>query len=124
MRTLSLLIVPLLLAAPSWAQTETLKGRVLDSTGAVIPGALVTAYAGEAIVAETRTGNGGEFELSLSPGEYQLQVAAPDFEPYTEVIAVHAGILKPVVPLEQAVVPNDPGVFLADKRLQQDGGYP
>ncbi len=114
MRSFLLLIASLLVTTAAWAQTETLKGRVLDSTGALIQGASVTAYAGEAVVAETRTGNGGEFELSLPPGEYRLHVAAPDFEPYREVIAVQAGmsafsVTLNLAPIRQSVdVEEDP----------------
>ncbi|MCH8268754.1 MAG: carboxypeptidase regulatory-like domain-containing protein [Acidobacteria bacterium] len=90
MRTLSLLIVPLLLAAPSWAQTETLKGRVLDSTGAFIIDASVTGYRGDEVVAETRTDDGGEFELLLPPGEYRLEVSAADFASYIQLIQVQS----------------------------------
>ncbi|MCH8266870.1 MAG: carboxypeptidase regulatory-like domain-containing protein, partial [Acidobacteria bacterium] len=102
MRRAFFLIATLLVTTAAWAQTETLKGRVLDSTGALIPGASVAAYAGEQVVSETRTGDGGEFELTLPPGQYQLQVTAPDFEPYTEAIAVQAEMPVLSITLELA----------------------
>ena len=104
MRSSLFLIVALLATTAAWAQTETLRGRVLDSTGALIPGASVAAFAGEEVVSETLTGNGGEFELSLPPGEYRLHVTAPDFEPYTEAIAVQAGMPVLSVTLELAPI--------------------
>ncbi len=108
------LLVASLVTPAAWGQTETLTGRVLDSTGAVIPGALVTVNAGDETVEEIRTGDGGEFELSLPPGEYRLQVTAPDFEPYTEVIEIQAGmsalsVTLDLAPIRQSVeVEEDP----------------
>ena len=104
MRSSLFLIAALLLTTAAWAQTETLRGRVLHSTGALIPGASVAAFTDEEVVSETLTDDGGEFELSLPPGEYRLHITAPDFEPYTEAIAVQAGMPVLSVTLELAPI--------------------
>src|ERR1017187_7996965 len=75
--TLCLMI--LLLAVSALAQTATLRGRVLDESGAVVPGAKV-ALAGPAEFAGTATSSAdGSYSFrDLPPGNYTVQASAPD----------------------------------------------
>jgi Fe(3+) dicitrate transport protein len=69
----------------------TLRGRVLDPSGAVVPGAHVTlrGTAGERTV---RAGEGGEFTAEgLPPGEYILLAEATGFVPVGQVITATVG---------------------------------
>jgi len=61
--------------------TATLFGTVTDKTGAVIPGAVVTATnVGTGLVKTTRTGDAGGYRLEFLPvGTYKLQFSAPGF---------------------------------------------
>ena len=73
---------------PTQAQvtTATVYGRVIDPSGAVIPGASVAASS-EATGAEfsTVTGAGGEFTLTFLPaGTYTLAITAEGFKSYLE----------------------------------------
>src|SRR5260370_16073392 len=76
----------LLLAASSWlgAQTvtSTLQGRISDATGAVIPGASVTALNADTGLKRTITGNAvGEYQIGgLPPGDYTVNVEKQGFQ--------------------------------------------
>jgi hypothetical protein len=90
------LVRPLLLAliclAPVFAQTSTLRGRVTDESGAMVPGATVT-LAGP--VAKTATtGNDGAYSFTgLLPGSYTAQASAPNLVlPQPAKIALKPGV--------------------------------
>jgi outer membrane receptor protein involved in Fe transport len=87
-------ILPLLFAAailvPSTqleaqVTTATLYGVVRDSTGAVLPGANVTAtHQGTNLLRDTLTDERGEFALPALPtGSYALKIELPGFKTYT-----------------------------------------
>src|ERR1700681_2184959 len=72
----------LLLTGYSAAQTSsgTLRGRVTDPTGAVIPQASVTATGPTGKKATAVTDNQGAYELKgLSPGTYSVSTTAKGF---------------------------------------------
>ncbi|MDP8980026.1 MAG: TonB-dependent receptor, partial [Acidobacteriota bacterium] len=71
------LLVAFVCLAPLFAQTATLRGRVTDESGAVVPGAIVT-LAGP-VAKTTTTGNDGSYSFNaLAPGDYTAQASAPD----------------------------------------------
>jgi len=81
------LIVLLMMPGSLPAQTPagTLRGRVTDPTGAVIPQATVTAIAPSGQKTTTVTNNQGAYELKgLSPGTYTVTTAAKGFAVSTE----------------------------------------
>jgi len=82
---LGLLGITLINAAMLFAQvtgTGVIQGTVLDATGAVIPGATVTATNPATALATTRnTTDAGFYVLpNLTPGEYRVTVTAKGFE--------------------------------------------
>jgi len=88
LRTAVFLIVGLVLACPSYAQTTgRILGVVRDESRAVLPGATVTATSpvmpGRAVTATT---NGqGEYQLlNLPPGVYKITVELSGFSSYKE----------------------------------------
>jgi carboxypeptidase family protein/TonB-dependent receptor-like protein len=89
LQTLTLLIAAAILVpgTGAYAQvtTATLYGMVRDSTGAVLPGANVTATnEGTNLSRETVTDTRGEFGLPALPtGLYTLQIALQGFKTYT-----------------------------------------
>jgi hypothetical protein len=77
----------LMLAGSMLAQTSsgTLRGRVTDPTGAVIPQATVTATGARGQKATVITNNQGTYEIKgLSPGSYTVETAAKGFAISTE----------------------------------------
>lgn len=73
-----------LLSAPLFGQaTGSLSGTVSDPSGAVVPGATVTATSqGTGISRDTKTDSGGHYLLPLLPiGTFTLKVKASGFQP-------------------------------------------
>jgi len=83
-----LIVFTLLAAAALFAQSGKVTGRVLDSTGSVMPGVRIRLYQGEKVVREGTSTPNGEFEISAGPGDYKLEVNAPEFDTYTEMVKV------------------------------------
>ncbi len=84
-----LLFLSLALSLSGLAQstgTATLTGAVTDSTGAIVPGANVTARnVGAGFVFNSVTTNEGTFYIpNLNPGEYQLKIEAQGFKSYIQ----------------------------------------
>src|ERR1700723_1301273 len=83
----------------SWAGVGgRISGTVKDSTGAVIPAALVTIANADTAVQQTVTTDekGGYSFLNVPIGRYNLTVAAPSFKPYLRanvVIDVNSALL-------------------------------
>src|SRR5437870_3301313 len=103
-RNLLSLILTLLLASATFAQTAKVKGRVMDSTGSVMPGVQVKLYEGENVVKEGVTNDTGDFELPANPGDYKLEVAAPDFNTYTEMVKVTPDMGPLSVTMQLAII--------------------
>jgi hypothetical protein len=95
----SILLSPIALSAQNAAPGDTaasaaprLRGRISDSTGAVIPGSKIKILKGAEVIAEATTNSTGDFDLELAAGNYQLEVNAPEFTPLRQDIRMAAGI--------------------------------
>ncbi|MGH9783888.1 MAG: carboxypeptidase regulatory-like domain-containing protein, partial [Terriglobia bacterium] len=88
----------------SWAQNVTLSGHVLDPTGGAVAGASVQLLQGNQQVAETSTDLEGDFRLTVPPGEYRIEMAAPNFARHSEAVAVRLGMAVLSVTLELAAL--------------------
>src|SRR5204862_1099287 len=86
--SLSFLLCPMSLNA----QNAPLRGRISDSSGAVIPGSKINVLKGSDVIAEATTNTTGDFALELAAGEYQIEVNAPEFNPLRQDIRVAAGM--------------------------------
>jgi len=76
--TLLLLVGSVRLASAQ--ATGTIAGTVSDETGALIPGAKVTATAtGTGIAQRTTTDNEGKYHLRLAPGSYDVKAEQPGY---------------------------------------------
>ena len=88
MRKLPLTIVLLVsLAVAAWtqAQTAAVSGKVTDQTGAVIPGATVTATADDGRQVSATSDQGGGFSLpSLPAGSYTVSATAKGFAQFSQ----------------------------------------
>ena len=99
MKKALLLLFSLTLAFPSsvLAQaTSSLRGQVLDPSGAVVPGAAVTLTEGPAVL-NVQSGNDGVYTFkSIPPGSYTLTVQANGFADFSKTgIVVAAGQTRP-----------------------------
>src|SRR5260370_11573569 len=104
-----LLVVLLGLAVPglkAQTTTATLVGTVTDSTGAVVPGAQVTAINIDTNASHvTQSNDQGAYRLEFLPvGNYKLEVTAPNFKKY-----VRTGLVLEVAQIAQADVGLQPG---------------
>ncbi|MEP7367782.1 MAG: carboxypeptidase-like regulatory domain-containing protein, partial [Acidobacteriota bacterium] len=78
-------ILGLLAAAPAFAQTASVTGRVTDASGAVIPAAtVVVVNQGTGLDRTTATNQSGYYTFSLlQPGKYQMRVESQGFKTVT-----------------------------------------
>src|SRR5580704_18444472 len=85
------LLVFLLLLAVSAALAQTpgsLKGQVLDPSGAAVPGATVTLTGPNGVVKVAQTDNSGAYSVvGLPPGKYIVRVIATGFDLFEGNIA-------------------------------------
>ncbi len=84
----------------SGAQSSSLAGAVVDSTGGAIRGARITVRREGALVVETRTGPDGSWTAPLAPGEYVVEVQASGFDPAVRTISVGPGAQELDIELE------------------------
>ena len=85
--SLGALCLSLALAVCAWAQTATsnISGAITDATGAVVPGAKVTAKneATGVVYSSIATSTGNYSFASLTPGRYTITVQQTGFRSYT-----------------------------------------
>jgi hypothetical protein len=101
-RRMSILVFAALLVSIAWipaagqslGNSGTIKGTVLDPSGAVVAGALVTARNPLTGYSQaTKTGADGTFQLSnLPPNPYHLEVSAEKFAPYSQDVSVRGSL--------------------------------
>ena len=77
-----------LLAGNVFSQSAKLSGHVTDSSGSIMPGARVKVYHTDQVVKEVATSATGDFEIPLEPGDYKIEITAPDFQPYVQTVSV------------------------------------
>src|SRR6185369_12814252 len=104
MRNLLTLLLTLFIASASFAQSAKVKGRVMDSSGSVMPGVQVKVYEADKVVKEGLTDAMGDFELPVNPGDYKLEVTAPDFNTYTEMVKVAPDMSPLAVTMQLAII--------------------
>src|SRR5215469_4987440 len=78
---------------PAQVETGQLAGTVVDSTGAVIPGAAMTVKnVGTNAIRNGVTSGDGSFRFTgLEPATYEVAVRASGFQPYTARVQITVG---------------------------------
>ncbi len=93
---LSLLLVssPIIGLAQSLGNAGTIQGEVIDPSGAIVPGATITALNPVTGYRQSaKSGDNGEFRLTnLPPNPYHLVVLASGFGPYSEDVTVRNAV--------------------------------
>jgi hypothetical protein len=89
----ALLAGALAVAAVAQSATATIRGKVTNESGAVLPGAKIEAVGtASGFISNVTTAADGSFQLgNLTPGEYNLTVSATGFEARTETVNVLVG---------------------------------
>ena len=86
------LVLLLILAGPlcllAQSNTTALSGTVMDTSGAVIPGAGITIHnAASGTTQTTQSKSKGEFSFAqLAPGKYNVKIVAPGFSEEDEKV--------------------------------------
>jgi hypothetical protein len=73
------------------AGTATLSGTVVDSSGAVIPKAILSLEKTDSPHLQTTTDSSGHFAIEAAPGEYILNVSAYGFQASKIEVGLSAG---------------------------------
>jgi hypothetical protein len=107
----------------SWAaqaQTASLRGKVFDQSGAVVPRATVTVAGPEGPPKTTTTTNDGSYSFSgLTAGQYTVQAKAPNLEQSPVSITLGQGLqtlrleLKVAATQQQLTVQENAGPVLS-----------
>src|SRR5262245_10673283 len=105
LQKLAIAFVCLLAPIPLFAQTEwgNITGVVTDPSGAVIAGAEITILATATNTAKTTiSGTGGQYNIPVAPGVYQVQVSLTGFKKYLagNVVVTAAATLRLDIKLE------------------------
>jgi hypothetical protein len=80
------------LVASGHAQQTGITGRVLDSSGAAIPGAQVTVREHDGASFQTKSNAAGEFQIpALRADDYTISVQSGGFAPYQQKISILVG---------------------------------
>jgi tetratricopeptide (TPR) repeat protein len=111
-RTLFVLLIAVLVAAPVFAQSRgngRINGKVVDEAGKPVIDVEVKAVkVGESQVFATKTDKKGEWALGgLSAGEWNLDFVKPGLETVQKAMAVRDG-RNPGIPIAMKVAPPDP----------------
>jgi hypothetical protein len=82
-----------LAAACAWAQqtSGTLKGVLMDDSGAVIPAAKVSLAGGSGTKTVSTQADGSYTFVGLAPGNYTVSVTFPGFATFSKQVTVNAG---------------------------------
>ena len=119
-----LLLTVLLLPVAQFGQTDrgTIVGIVTDGTGAVVPGAAVTATrVGTTITFRTTSTATGNFTVpALQPGEYALTIESVGFKTFrrTNIVVIAGGTTHADASLEVGAVTESVEVVSTVAQLQ------
>src|SRR5262245_11221696 len=86
------------------AQTSKLAGRVLDPSGAVMLGVDIKLFQGATLVKEGKTDERGTFSLEVPPGQYRVEVSAPDFKTINQELRITPNMPSVSISLSLATV--------------------
>ncbi|PYS37522.1 MAG: TonB-dependent receptor, partial [Acidobacteria bacterium] len=123
-------IILLLVALQSQTSSGDIKGTVTDSTGGVLPGAMITVTNIDTGVERSAVSdNGGSFRFFLlPPAEYEIKVQVPGFSIYTrrpvqvtvgETVSIDA-VLQPASVQQEILVQEVASQVETEKTQQAD----
>ncbi len=77
---------------------------MLDSSDLIMPGATIKVSQGNKVVSQGTSSNTGDFEFAVAPGNYKIEVSAPDFAAQTQDVKVAANMPVLTFKLALAVI--------------------
>jgi hypothetical protein len=103
-RNLLALLLMLVIASATFGQSAKVKGKVMDTSGSIMPGVQVKLYQSDKVVTQAKTTDMGEFEFPANPGDYKLEVTAPDFNTFNQTVKVTPDMAALTVTMELATI--------------------
>lgn len=107
-------------ASSAFTQTATLRGQVLDQTGAVVPQAtIILTDSGGKTTTSLSTNEGSYMFSGLAPGKYKVQASAPNMAQEPVSIELKPGAvalmleLKVIATQQELTVHENPGPILS-----------
>src|SRR5713226_445710 len=92
------------LAAASLLAGETFQGKIVDISGAPIPGAQVAAVNRLGVITQTTSDAIGEFRISVKPSDIaSFRITAPGFETKTVPLADSKLVVLAIAPQTDSV---------------------
>lgn len=110
--------------SPDAPPTGTIKGSVVDRTGAVVPGARVSlSRQNQSLSPDIISGADGQFSYTnIAPGPFQLNITASGFAPQSASGLLHPGeiLTVPPVPLTVATALTEVDVALSPVEVAEE----
>src|SRR4051812_23060663 len=119
-RGLFIVFLFLMLTVAAVGQSARLRGKVLDSSGLVMPGAQLRVFQGDKLVKETTSGSTGDFDISIAPGDYRLEVSAPDFQPFRQTVKLTASTAPLTISMKLGAIAQNVSVTEDASKVSTD----
>ena len=110
----------ILVAGNVIAQSARLRGRVMDSSGSVMPGARVKLYRSDEVIKEEVTSPTGDFDIAAEPGAYRIEITAPEFQTFSQTINVAPGTGPLAITMRVAGLRQSVEVTTAENQVSID----
>src|SRR5438552_2811828 len=102
------------------AQSARLRGRVMDASGSVMPGAQVKVYRAEEVIKEDLTSATGDFDFAVDPGEYKIEITAPEFQTFSQTVKAVPGLGPLAITMKVAELRQSVEVTTAKNQVSID----
>src|SRR5438094_8317712 len=102
------------------AQSARLRGRVMDASGSVMPGAQVRLYRAEEVIKEDLTSATGDFDFAVEPGEYKIEITAPEFQTFRQTVKAVPGLVPLAITMKVCELRQSGAVTTAGKQVSRD----
>ena len=122
MKRLQLLFILVAVIVPGVikAQSLRLRGKVVDSSGLVMPGAQIKLFQGDSLIQETTSSSTGQFEMAVASGAYRLEVSAADFQPLRRNVSVTPNMAPLTVSMKLAAMAQNVNVTEDTSKVNTD----
>src|SRR6267142_581696 len=99
--------IALFFSSTLFGQTATLRGVVMDESGAIVQGATVTLTGNTTAANTAVSASDGSYSITVLPGDYTLQASAPDLRSASIKVEIRPGVQVLNVQLKVALVAQE-----------------